>query len=70
MVINNLNQLIEFVNSSNSICDIEKVVTTALGVKYCMWSETSIEEFKEVTIHFIETWNSNKINLITNLYAV
>lgn len=70
MKIETLDALIEFVKECKSAAAIEKVIKATLNVNYIMWSNTPIDEVKDVTIKFIEDFRNEKempLFIITNL---
>lgn len=70
MKIETLDALEQFVTECKSIKAIEKVVSASLGVRYVMWSNTSINDVKESTIQFINDYKNEQetpIFLITNV---
>jgi predicted glycoside hydrolase/deacetylase ChbG (UPF0249 family) len=73
MQINNVSQLIEFVESAESIEVIEKVVTASIGVHFVLMENTPIQEVKKLVLDFIEQWqeqgNEIPLFLINNYYT-
>ena len=70
MKIETLDALEQFVTECKSIKAIEKVVSASLGVKYAIWNNTTIEEFKDTTIQFINDFRYSKetpLFIITNI---
>lgn len=70
MKIGTIDALIEFVKECKSVEAIEKVIKATLKVNYVMWDNTPIEEVKEATLSFIDSFKDEKelpLFIITNL---